>query len=94
MICRKGCLVVQCHNEIRDAIGDLAALVWGQVRCKTVVVEAGISIIHESHIADLCVYGVQLPQAEVLYDIRVIDTDAQSYLRHTPSRVLLNAKVA
>ena len=41
LICRKGGLVVQRHNEIRDAIGDLAALAWGQVRRETVVVEAG-----------------------------------------------------
>ena len=32
-------------------------------------------------------------QDEALFDIRFVDTDAQSYLRHTPSRVLLNAEV-
>ena len=92
MICRKGCLVVQRRSEIRDAIGDLAALAWGQVRHETVVVEAGDQH-SETLIADLCVRGVQLPQAEALFDIRVVDADAQSCLHHTPGRVLLNAKV-
>ena len=55
------------------------------------VVEAGDQ--HgETLIADLCVRGVYLPQAEALLDIHVIDTDTQSYLHHTPSRVLYNAK--
>ena len=84
LICRKGSLVVQGHNKIRDAIGDLAALAWGQLRCETVVVEAGDQ--HgETLIADLCVCGVWLPQAEALFDIHVVDTYAQSYLHHTPS---------
>ena len=26
LACRKGGLITQCHNEVRDAIGDLAAL--------------------------------------------------------------------
>ena len=30
--CRYGGLIVHCHNEVRDAIGDLASLVWGNVR--------------------------------------------------------------
>ena len=47
----------------------------------------------ETLIADLCVCGVWLPQAEALSDIRVVDTDTQSYLYHAPSRVLLNAEV-
>ena len=57
------------------------------------VVEAGDQ--HgETLIADLCVRGVLLPQAEALFDIHVIDTDAQSYyLHHTPSRVWLNVEV-
>ena len=92
LICRKGGLVVQHHNEIRAAIGDLTALAWGQVRRETVVVEAGDQ--HgETLTADLCVHGVWLPQAEELFDICVVHTDAQSYLHHTPSRVLLNAEV-
>ena len=47
----------------------------------------------ETLIADLCVLGVWLPQAEVLLDIRVVDTDTQSYLHHTPGRVLLMLKL-
>ena len=47
----------------------------------------------ETLIADLCVRRVWLPQAEALFDIRVVDTDAQSYLHHAPSKVLLNAEV-
>ena len=46
----------------------------------------------ETLIADLCVRGVWLPQAEA-FDICVVDTDALSYLCHAPSRVLLNAEV-
>ena len=79
MICRKGGLVVQCHYEIRDAIGDLAALAWGQVRCETVIVEAGDQH-SETLIAASCVCGVWLPQAEALFDIRVIDTVMPSHI--------------
>ena len=43
-------------------------------------------------IADLCVQGVWLPQAEALFDIRIIDTDAQSYLGQPPTQVLSVAK--
>ena len=42
--------------------------------------------------ADLSVRGVWLPQAEALFDVRVSDTDAQSYLSQSPSEVLLNAE--
>ena len=47
----------------------------------------------ETLIADLCVRGVWLPQAEALFDISVADTDTQSYLRHPPRRVLFSAEV-
>ena len=43
-------------------------------------------------IADLCVRGAWEPQIEELLDIRVVDTDAQSYRAHTPRNVLSTAK--
>ena len=57
LIYQRGGLIVQHHNEVRDAIGELAELVWGQVRRETVVVEAGDQY-DEILIADLCVRGV------------------------------------
>ena len=92
LICKKGGLITQCHNKIQNAIGDLVALVWGSVKCEPVV--KGIS--HEDSgevlIADLFVRGVWLSQAEALFDVRVIDTDAQSYLCQPPTSVLLTAE--
>ena len=29
LVCRKGGLITQRHDEVRGAVGDLAALVWG-----------------------------------------------------------------
>ena len=37
-----------------------------------------------SLVADLCVIEVWNPQFEALFDICVMDTDAQSYYDHTP----------
>ena len=71
MICRKGGLIIQQHNEVRDAVSDLAALVWGRVVSKPVVKDA--SIDSEALIADLGARGVWKPQAMALFDIRVVD---------------------
>jgi len=43
-------------------------------------------------IADLCVSGVWEPQTEALFDIRVVDTDAQSYHARSPCDVLSSAE--
>ena len=43
-------------------------------------------------IADLCVRVAWEPQTEALFDIRVIDTDAQSYHARTPHDVLSTAE--
>ena len=57
--CRKGGLVTQRHNEVRDALGDLAALAYKDVICEPVVCEGddGAPVL----IADLGVRGVWLP---------------------------------
>ena len=44
-------------------------------------------------IANLCARGVWKPQAETLFDIRVVDTDAWSYLVCSPCDVMCSPKV-
>ena len=46
----------------------------------------------EALIADLGTRGVWEPQAMALFDIRVVDTDAKSYLSHSPVAVLASAE--
>ena len=43
-------------------------------------------------VADLCVRGVWTPHSEALFDICVVDTDAQSYRSRTPLAVLCSAE--
>ena len=61
LVCRKGGLIIQPHNEVWDAVGDLAALVWGRVVSEPVVWDA--SVDGDALIADLGVRGVWDPQA-------------------------------
>ena len=68
-------------------------MVWGSVKRKPVVKDISHDDSGEVLIADICVWGVWLPQAEVLFDVRVIDTDVQSYLRQPPTSVLLTAEI-
>ena len=92
LVCRKGGLIIQRHNEIRDAIGDLAALAWSSVKREPIVKEAHDGNSSDVLVADLCIRGVWLPQAEALFDIRIIDTDAQSYLSQPPVSVILTVE--
>ena len=89
--CRFGGLVGRRHNEVRDAFGDLASLVWSPVT-KEPVVRDGSATGADTLVADLCVRGVWEPQTEALFDIRVVDTDAQSYRARTPCDVLGTAE--
>ena len=75
--CKKGGLVIQQHNEVRDALGDLSALIWTQVTQEPVVREANSEENIPALRADLGVQGVWFPQSEVLFDIKVVDTDSQ-----------------
>ena len=88
--CRFGGLVSRRHNEVRDAFGDLASLVWSPVVKEPVVHDGSAGT--DTLIADLCVRGVWEPQAEALFDIRVVDTDARSYCARSPRDVLGTAE--
>ena len=89
--CRVGGLVGRRHNEVRDAFGDLASLVWSQVRREPIVKESS-GVDEGTLVADLCVRGVWQPQCDALFDIRVVDTDAPSYSRQSPRSVLCSAE--
>ncbi len=68
------------HNEIRDSLGDLCAMAFPEVIREPVVREADESNDVSSLIADLGVRGLWLPQCMGLIDVRVVDTDAPSYM--------------
>ena len=85
-------LVIQRHNEFRDAIGDLSALAWGQVCREPIVRESDIRNKSSALVADLVIGGVRSDQSDALLDICVVNTDAQSYLSRSPSDVLAKAE--
>ena len=88
--CHKGGLVTQRHNEVRDALGDLAALGYREVFREPIVCDGDND--SPALIADLGVRGVWIPQGEALFDVRVVDTDAASYVNRSVSTVLASAE--
>ena len=90
--CKKGRLITQRHNEVRDALWDIAALTNKEVVREPVVREADETSEMPALIADLGVRGFWQPQSEALFDIRVIDTDAQSYACQSVSAILSAAE--
>ena len=55
--CQFGALVTRRHNKVRDAVGDLASLVWSPVRREPVVKEVGDDE-QGALVADLAICGV------------------------------------
>ena len=49
--------------------------VWGNVVCEPVICEQSASSDGGTLVADLCIRGVWVPQAEALFDIRIVDTE-------------------
>eukprot|EP00731_Ephydatia_muelleri_P034031 Em0045g16a len=90
--CKKGGLVTQRHNEVRDALGDLVAIVYKDVVREPIVQEADDSSGRPALIADLSIRGVWQPQTAALLDVRVVDTDTQSYASCTVDAVLCSAE--
>ena len=84
-------LVTRRHSEVRGAYGDLASLAWTPVVKEPFVCNGstGADIL----ITDLCVRGIREPQTKLLYDIRIVDTDARSYRACSPHDVLGLAEV-
>ena len=70
---------------LRGAVGDLAVLLWGQVVSELTVWDA--LVVSEALIADIDAREVWEPQAMALFDICVDDTNASSYLSHSPGTV-------
>ena len=81
--CRKGGLMIQWHNEVRDVLGDLASIAFRDVIREPIVRYADPVRGLPALIADLSVRGVWAAKTKVLFDIHVMDTDAQSYTSRT-----------
>jgi len=90
--CRKGGLIIQRHNEVRDALGDLASIAFRDVIREPIVRDADPVRGLPASVADLGVIGLWVDQTEALLDILVMDTDAQSYTSRTVDSVLLSAE--
>ena len=86
--CKKGGLVIQRHNEIRDCIGDIASQVWTHVIKEPVVREADVKNADGGLRLDLGIRGVWQPQVEALFDVKVVDTDAPSHRTRSPEAIL------
>jgi len=83
-------LVTQHHNKVRNALGDLAALGYSEVVREPIVCDG--NKISPALITDLGVRGVWISQAEALFDVRVVDTDAASYVNCSVSAVMATAE--
>ena len=81
---KKGGLVIQRHNEIRDCIGDIASQVWTHVIKEPVVREADVNNADGGLRLDLGIRGVWQPQVEALFDVKVVDTNAPSHRTRSP----------
>ena len=77
--CKTGGLLTLRYNEIRDAVGTLASLVWKDVQREPVIREYNPQDETPALIADLFCRGVYVRQGVASFDIRVSDTDAISY---------------
>ena len=56
--CRKGCLIIQRHKEVRDTLGNVATLIYRDMIKRPVVRETMESNSITGLIADLGVQGV------------------------------------
>ena len=71
--CAKGGNVIRQHNEVRDAVGQLAVLAYPHVTIKPVVREpAAYNSDDTGLVCDLAVRGLWSSQTEALLDCRIL----------------------
>uniref|UniRef100_A0A1X7T7L5 Uncharacterized protein n=1 Tax=Amphimedon queenslandica TaxID=400682 RepID=A0A1X7T7L5_AMPQE len=88
--CKKGGLVTLRHNEIRDVLHDVSSMAWSQVIKEPIVREAQSDL--EALVGDISIHGVWQSQSTCIFDVRVVDSDAPSYVRKPPLQVLKTAE--
>ena len=93
LACKKGGLLTLRHNEIRDAVGGLASLLWKDVQREQVIREYNTQDETPALIADLFCRRFYVRQGGASFGIRVSDADAISYQNRSPMSVLHSAKV-
>ena len=76
---------------MRDALGDLASIAFRDVIREPIVRDADPVRGLPALVADLGARGLWAAQTKALLDIRVMDTDTQSYTSRTVNSVLLSA---
>ena len=89
---KKGGWIIQQHNEVREALGDLVSIAFRDVIREPIVRDADPVRGLPALVADLGVRGLWAAQTEALFDIRVMDTDAQSCTSQNVDSVLLSAE--
>ena len=92
LACKKEGLITLRHNEIRDAVGDLASLYWKHIRREPIIREGVPNNQTTALYADLLIRGVWNPQESAAFDVRVTDTDAESYSGRSTESILRSAE--
>ena len=90
--CQKGGLITQFHNEVRNVLGNFAAMVHSEVLKELVMKEMdGMNHTH-ALVADLGVGGMWRPQMMALLDIHIFDISASPCIGSSVEAVLAAAE--
>ena len=90
--CPNGGNIIRRHNEVRDVAGQLASMAYSHVTPEPVVREQGTGPSDGGGlVCDLAVRGVWNPQTQVLFDFKIVNTDAHSYVNRSVRAALESA---